>query len=163
MVCVVLFCTIDASVDESMQIRVFNPNFTGMSSKEFQALIEQADLPSLGYRKITETKTETDFETGLPVQKEAVRYLKKMRCGEVGEAEEMLHSLFPGALSDDVSAKVKTEVQNRNINNDATCISGIEFHLKNSQYRRAKRAVASPKVIKSCVIIIIEIPGPDPE
>ena len=54
----------DASVDESMQIRVFNPNFNGMSSEEFQTLIEQADLPSLGYRKITETKTETDFETG---------------------------------------------------------------------------------------------------
>ena len=75
-----------------------------------------------------------------------------MRCGEVGEAEEMLHSLFPGALNDDVSAKAKTEVQNRNISNDETCITGIEFHLKTSQYRRAKRAVA---VDKACVIIII--------
>ena len=139
------FFITDASVDESIEIRIFNPNFNGMSSQELQILIEEADLPSLGYRKITETKTETDFETGLQVQKEAVRFLKKMRCGEVGEAEEMLHSLFPGALSDDVSAKAKTEVQNRNINNDATCITGIEFHLKTCQYGRAKRGAPGSK------------------
>ena len=97
---------------------------------------------------------------GLPVQKEAVRYLKKMRCGEVAEAEEMLHSLFPGALSDDVSAKAKTEVQNRNINNNATCITGIEFHLKTCQYGRAKRGASGPpghagqKGEKDCTICI---------
>ena len=55
---------IDASVDESMQIRIFNPDFSGMSTQELETLIERADLPSLGYKKITETKTETDFETG---------------------------------------------------------------------------------------------------
>ena len=32
--------------------------------KRLQTLIDQADLPSLGYKKITENKTETDFETG---------------------------------------------------------------------------------------------------
>jgi hypothetical protein len=51
-------------VDESMQIRIFNPDFSGMSAQQLEAMIEKADLPSLGYRKITETKTETDFETG---------------------------------------------------------------------------------------------------
>lgn len=51
-------------VDESMQIRVFNPNFSGMSMQKLASLIEQADLPSLGYKKIKETKIETDFETG---------------------------------------------------------------------------------------------------
>ena len=51
-------------MEESKTIRIFNPNFTGMSLEKLKALIEQADLPSLGYKKITETKTETDFETG---------------------------------------------------------------------------------------------------
>ena len=32
--------------------------------KNLQILIDQADLPSLGYKRITENKTETDFETG---------------------------------------------------------------------------------------------------
>ncbi len=59
-----LYISLDASVNESKQIRVFNPDFSGMSSQALATLIEQADLPSLGYRKITETKTETDFETG---------------------------------------------------------------------------------------------------
>ena len=54
----------DASVDEKMTLRIFNPNFSGISKKNLQILIDQADLPSLGYKNITETKTETDFETG---------------------------------------------------------------------------------------------------
>ena len=81
-----------------------------------------------------------------------------MRCGEVGEAEEMLHSLFPGAPGDEVFAKAKTEVQNRNIKNDATCIIGIEFHLKTCRYVRARRAAAKGCgfCIGKCTVIIVK-------
>ena len=45
-------------------MKIFNPDFSGMSTEELQDLIEHADLPSLGYKKVTEKKTEIDFETG---------------------------------------------------------------------------------------------------
>ena len=52
----ILYISLDASVDESKQIRAFNPDFSGMSSQELATFIQQADLPSLGNRKITETE-----------------------------------------------------------------------------------------------------------
>ena len=52
------------SVDEKVELRIFNPDFNGMSTEDLQDLIEHADLPSLGYKKISEKKTQTDFETG---------------------------------------------------------------------------------------------------
>ena len=52
-------------MEESKTIRIFNPNFKGMYLEKLKTLIEKADLPSLGYKKITETKMETDFKTGL--------------------------------------------------------------------------------------------------
>jgi hypothetical protein len=79
------------------------------------------------------------------VKKEAVRFLKKMPCSKVAEAEEMLNSLFPEALGDDVSARTKSEIQNRNLEKSPSCFSGIEFHLKSCENRRARRGAAGPK------------------
>ena len=73
------------------------------------------------------------------MKKEAVRFLKKMPCSKVAEAEEMLNSLFPEALGDDVSARTKSEIQNRNLVKSPSCFSGIEFHLKSCENRRARR------------------------
>ena len=92
-----------------------------------------------------------------------MRYLKKIRCGEVSEAEEMLHSLFPEALGDDVTARAKTEVNNRHINKDAPCIAGIEFHF-GCQYGRAKRRAHGPTSdpCKYCVknyCIVVKVPS----
>ena len=64
------------------------------------------------------------------MKKEAVRFLKKMPCSKVAEAEEMLNSLFPEALGDDVSARTKSEIQNRNLEKSPSCFSGIEFISK---------------------------------
>ena len=86
--------------------------------------------------------------SGLPVKAETMRFLKKMPCNEVPEAEEMLRNLFPGALDDDVSKRVKSEIEN--IDERATCISGVEFHLKNCQYSRAKRGLAGSKGSNNC-------------
>ena len=74
-----------------------------------------------------------------------------MRCDEVAEAEEKLQSLLPGILSDEVSTRVKSEIQNRNIKSDATCITGIELHLKTKQYHRARRGAAG---LDDTVVII---------
>ena len=86
--------------------------------------------------------------SGLPVRAEAMRFVKKMPCNEVPEAEEMLNNLFPGALDDDVSQRVKSEIEN--IDERATCISGVEFHLKNCQYGRTKRGLAGSKGSNNC-------------
>ncbi len=82
---------------------------------------------------------------GLPVKKEAVRYLKKMPCSKIAEANEVLHSLFPGILGDDVYARAKSEVQNQKFGKNATCISGIEFHLKTCEYGRVRRGAPGKK------------------
>ena len=42
------------------------------------------------------------------MKKEAVRYLKKMPCSKVAEANEILLSLFPGILGDDVYATARS-------------------------------------------------------
>ena len=84
-----------------------------------------------------------------------------MRCDEVAEAEEKLQSLLPGILSDEVSTRVKSEIQNRNIKSDATCITGIELHLKTKQYHRARRGAVDDTVViikdgDTIVIIIVK-------
>ena len=41
---------LDAAVDESVQVRIFNPNFKG-SDTELLQLIDEVDLESHGYKK----------------------------------------------------------------------------------------------------------------
>ena len=73
-----------------------------------------------------------------------MRFLKKMPCCKVAEAEEMLNSLFPEALGDDVSARTKSEIQYRNLEKSPSCFSDIEFHLKSCENRRARRGAPGP-------------------
>ncbi|CAB4042441.1 Hypothetical predicted protein, partial [Paramuricea clavata] len=134
-----------AVVDESIQLRFFNPNFT-ISADDLRDLIANANLPSLGYRKITERKTETDFETGFPVFQETVRFLKEMPCGEVPNSEKMLDQLFPGAFGKDVTNKMRFEFQERKISKFKICLAGIEFHFKKCKFgRRLRRGARGPK------------------
>ena len=88
------------------------------------------------------------------MEKNTVRFLREMPCSEVPAAEEMLNEMFPGFLGDDVLTRTKTEVQNLDTENTQNCISGIEFHLKPSEYHRARRGVQTA-VDRSCIIIII--------
>ena len=85
-----------------------------------------------------------------------------MPCSKVADANEILHSLFPGILGDDVYARAKSEVQNQNFEKNATCISGIEFHLKTCEYGRVRRDASAARMAsnddcngcqKVCIII----------
>ncbi|CAB4038515.1 Hypothetical predicted protein, partial [Paramuricea clavata] len=137
-----------AVVDESIQLRFFNPNFT-ISADDLRDLIENGSLPILGYRKIIERKTETDFETGFPAFQETVKFLKEMPCGEVPDSEKMLDQLFLGAFGKDVTNKMRFEFQERKISEFKIRLAGIEFHFKKCKFGRRLRQ----KVRKGIAIV----------
>ena len=161
----------DADVKESIQLRVSDPEFF-MPDKELKQRLTAADLPSHGYRKIVEKKTETNFETGRPEYQETWRFLKKMPCSEVAAADARLNELLPGVFGDEVDRKLKHEIKNRDIENLETCLAGVEFHFKehlgcrlNRVRRQAAPTAPSCRGCEGCKIIIVVIkpnkPGED--
>lgn len=84
-----------------------------------------------------------------------VRFLKKMPCSEVVEAEKLLSQLFPGFVSEDVERRTKLQVEKLNLKNEnATCISGVEFNVNFCKNARCKRRAA--KKDDTIIIIIIK-------
>ncbi|XP_046860819.1 uncharacterized protein LOC124454056 [Xenia sp. Carnegie-2017] len=147
-----------ANVNESMTIRIFDPDVETISREEVEKLVQQANLLSLGYKKITEIKTVTDFQSGLPVRKEALRFLKKMRCSEFVEAEKLLNELFPGSLNEDVARRTKLKMKELHLKNKhAMCISGIEFHFSVCEQGRSKRAARRHHCCRRRCLMIDEI------
>ena len=88
----------DASVKESTEIKVFDPNLK-MSDQEMLDLLKEVDLESHGYKKEETTKLVSKPGSEKPLYEKSFLFYKEISCSRLREIDQELESLLPGKLS----------------------------------------------------------------
>lgn len=86
---------IDATVKESIEVKVFDPSFK-MSDQKMLELLEKVDLESHGYKKEVTTKLVSEPGSNTPVHRKAFLYYKVVDCSRLREIDQELQTLLPG-------------------------------------------------------------------
>ena len=128
---------LDAAVDESVQVRIFNPNFKG-SDTELLQLIDEVDLESHGYKKSVIRELVSDSSNNKPVIKKTFYYYKDVPCTRLENEEIHLDKLLKGLLGRDIERRVKTEVRDKKLDKMRKCRAGVEFHFNKDHKNCAK-------------------------
>ncbi|XP_068725485.1 uncharacterized protein [Montipora capricornis] len=120
----------EARSEESLVLRVFNPDYHP-SDEEMLAILRKADLESHGYTKeLTTSLTSRENITNLTYEKRHF-YYRTVDCSRAQEVAQELETLLPDAYEVTLRNKVYNEIKARNLANMKKCKVGVEVHFKN--------------------------------
>ena len=85
----------DANVKESMEVKVFDPDFQ-MSDQQMLDLLKKVNLESHGYKKEVTTKLVSDQRSDKPLFEKSYLYYKEIDCSKLREIDQELQTLLPG-------------------------------------------------------------------
>ena len=90
-----IFVFTDARSEESLVMRIFNPDYQ-TSDAEMNAALKKADLPSHGYKKELITSLSSESDSDKPVYEKKYFYYKTVECSRAREVVQELQTLMPG-------------------------------------------------------------------
>lgn len=87
----------DATVKESLELKVFNPNFK-ISDVKMLELLNKTDLERYGYKKEVTTKLVSGPGSDKPQYHKSYFYYKIVDCSRLREIDQELQTLLPGKI-----------------------------------------------------------------
>ncbi|KAL9988087.1 hypothetical protein ACROYT_G002489 [Oculina patagonica] len=125
--------TVDATAKESMEVRVFNPNFQVSDEKMIERL-KEANLEGNGYKKEVTTKLVSDSVSDKPVYQKSYRYYKEVPCSQLREIDQELQTLLPKDIfGRELVEKINKEIESKDLTNMKQCQVGLQVHFKESE------------------------------
>lgn len=128
-----LFSTaVDAEVEESLQLKVFNRDYRA-TDEQMHALLQRANLTGHGYKNETTTKLVSEPGSKKTLFKKSIFYYKIVDCTRMLEIDQELQKLLPDALGKELLTKVKSEIKTKNLTKMKRCKVGLEVHFKEAE------------------------------
>lgn len=121
----------DATVEDTVQVRVFNHNLK-MSHLEMAQLVKNANLEKYGFMKKTtqELNNPSDSPKGRRTKKYTIYYYKDVPCNRLADEEVKLDKLLNGAFGPEVDKKVRKDVRKMKLDKMRKCSTGVEIHYQ---------------------------------
>lgn len=127
-----LFFAIDATAEESLELRISNRDFRPSHSQMIE-MLKEADLESHGYEKqVTSSLTQMPGSDEKSYERTHL-YYKIVSCSQLQEIYQEIHRLLPGAFESDMVMKYEKEVKYSHLDSMQLCRAGVEVHFRDDR------------------------------